>query len=488
MEDNGAKKKARRRKSKAKTDLDVELADKTVEEVKNEDNEEESSSWVETENKGLDKSVTVENKGRSKARHNVKPKIQETRMSEVDEIQVEKQEEIEIPSSHEEMKKSSEDGNVGVKKSGFKFKLKSLNPLKGKKKEKLTEEKIIDDTKQDIIENKEGQTGDKEGDIAEGTNPIEELPDTGAKKKKNKKVKQKEKQTSDNEKEEEDVKELSKKERKRKMATASLSLEKEDEMDEIEKSEAENIIHELPSASSTDKTDEPKDVGKKLSAKEKLKQKLDKKKSSDKEPAKLLRHLSSQSSRVEDRLKEEDMDAQFAFEKHNNIMKDKRGKVEDEITAQDAFDFFTATWDDIPTDSVDQEKTVEKRTSKETSVSSPSSKKSANEDDDKEEDDEEGYETANEETEDDKKKLLAREYIGAQYEWEVTEWTGPEIVPYTTRIENEREVYYTPSAFPPTLEDITGNSGSKYTPEQEGVYTGKKPFVQPTNINKMGNR
>ena len=102
-----------------------------------------------------------------------------------------------------------------------------------------------------------------------------------------------------------------------------------------------------------------------------------------------------------------------------------------------------------------------------------------------EEEEEEGYETANEELEE---KPLARDFIGSQYEWDITEWTGPEILPYKTRIENEKEIYYTPSAFPPSIEELRANSSMKFTPEQEGVYTGKEPNVQSTNINKMQNR
>ena len=499
MEDISIKKKTRRKKNKAKTDIDVELADHAVGDLKQDNIENESNTWIEKENREQnrepkDKSITVTNKGKSKTKLTSKEKILETNVDEVDAIQVDKEEEL--PPKSEDSKSSKidkEEQNVSVKKSGFKFKLKSLNPLKSKKKDKPNEENIVENDKDakeegNNAEDKDGQIEVK--DKSDETYDIkEETTETGTKKKKTKKsekLKQKDMQKNSNDDEKEEIEE-SKDERKRKMAIAEkVSEEQEDTLDETEKSEAENIIHELPSASSTDKADEPREVGKKMSAKEKLKQKLDKKKSSDREPAKLLRHLSSQSSRVEDRLKEEDLDAQFAFDKHDITMKNKREKMDKEISSQDAFDFFTATWDDIPSGEPEPEQKDAKKRTKKANVASPS----GDDDEDKAEEDEDGYETANEEPEeaDDKKKLLAREYIGAQYEWEVTEWTGPEILPYKTRIENEKEVFYTPSAFPPTLEEIMASSGSKFNPEQEGVYTGKKPFVQPTNINKMENR
>ena len=146
---------------------------------------------------------------------------------------------------------------------------------------------------------------------------------------KDKKVKNENEQVKDNESKEE------------KEEKDSNKCEEEEKLNDEERSEAENVIHELPSASSGEKREE---FGKKLSAKEKLKQKLDKKKSSERDPARLLRHLSTQSSRLEDRLHEEDSEAQTAFERHDSAMKDKREKQSNEITAKDAFDFFTVAF------------------------------------------------------------------------------------------------------------------------------------------------
>ena len=194
--------------------------------------------------------------------------------------------------------------------------------------------------------------------------------------------------------------------------------EPEEELNDEEKSEAENVFHELPSASSVERKEE---LGKKLSAKEKLKQKLDKKKSSEREPAsasRLLRHLSTQSSRLEDRLKEEDQDAQMAFDRHDVVMKKKREYKEDGITAQDAYDFFTATWDDTVID-LDVKK-EEKEKIKDVAKNA--------EDKEDDEDNEEGYETANDDLDDnDEKRLYSKDYIGSEYVWEITDWQGQEL-------------------------------------------------------------
>ena len=81
--------------------------------------------------------------------------------------------------------------------------------------------------------------------------------------------------------------------------------------------------------------------------------------------------------------------------------------------------------------------------------------------------------------------MYSKDYIGSEYVWEVTEWQGPEIVPYTTRVENEKEIYYTPSPFPPTQEELQEVAMSRVTAEEEGLYTGKFPSLQLGNVNKM---
>lgn len=377
------KRTRRRGKKQHKTEADIELAQVTdnSEKVTTANENDEAKTWIETEESKLAQSSKKSKKSEKKKKEII-TESSETTTLDNDDPKLEKD-----PLKEENVVDEPQSGeSSATKKKRFNFKLPDLNPLKMRKKKldpgdkdkELSEEKVVDKNDSEIKTEEKG----------------------------------------------EDHKD-------------NVSLKHEDTLNEEEKSEAENVIHELPSASSGERKEE---IGKKLSAKEKLKQKLDKKKSSEREPAKLLRHLSTQSSRLEDRLKEEDNDAQLAFDRHDLAMKKKRQKNDDEISAQDALDFFTGSWDDKPVVEKSAKK-PEKKDSKEKSVD--------------EDEEEEGYETANEELDsDDRKKLYSKEYIGSEYVWEVTEWQGPEIVPYTTRIENEKEVYFTPSSFPPTTEEL----------------------------------
>ena len=100
------------------------------------------------------------------------------------------------------------------------------------------------------------------------------------------------------------------------------------------------------------------------------------------------------------------------------------------MTEQDAYDFFTGVWEEEKEQSPEEKKPKKKvpLTKKEASTSRGSEEDS--EEEGESEDDE--YETADEGGEDadgDKAKLLpASDYIGKQYDWEVTEWRGPEVL------------------------------------------------------------
>ena len=102
--------------------------------------------------------------------------------------------------------------------------------------------------------------------------------------------------------------------------------------------------------------------------------------------------------------------------RHDAGMKEKRGRREKEVTEQEAFDFFTATWEEEKKEETTggkKDKKVTKSVEKEVSTS----KGSEDEEEESEDEDEEGYETANEEEEGwsgDKKKLLASQYIGLE--------------------------------------------------------------------------
>ena len=145
--------------------------------------------------------------------------------------------------------------------------------------------------------------------------------------------------------------------------------------------------------------------------------------------------------------------------RHDAGMKEKKGRREKEVTEQEAFDFFTATWEEEKEETAGgkKEKKVTKSVEKEVSTSKGSEEEEEESEDEDEDEDEDGYETANEEEEEgDKKKLLASQYIGLkkksvwaysrslkcclsgrQYDWEVTEWRGPEIVNQEEREANE---------------------------------------------------
>ena len=82
-------------------------------------------------------------------------------------------------------------------------------------------------------------------------------------------------------------------------------------------------------------------------------------------------------------------------------------RQEKEVSEQEAFDFFTATWETEEKEerSAKTEKEVTKSAEREVSTSKGS-------EEEEESDDEEDYEMANEDEEGDKKKLLASQYIG----------------------------------------------------------------------------
>ena len=109
-------------------------------------------------------------------------------------------------------------------------------------------------------------------------------------------------------------------------------------------------------------------------------------------------------------------DISYFESRHDAGMKEKRGRREKEVTEQEAFDFFTATWEEEKKEETTggkKDKKVTKSVEKEVSTS----KGSEDEEEESEDEDEEGYETANEEEEGwsgDKKKLLASQYIGLE--------------------------------------------------------------------------
>ena len=113
-------------------------------------------------------------------------------------------------------------------------------------------------------------------------------------------------------------------------------------------------------------------------------------------------------------------DISYFESRHDAGMKEKRGRREKEVTEQEAFDFFTATWEEEKKEETTggkKDKKVTKSVEKEVSTSKGSEDEEEESEDEDKDEDEEGYETANEEEEGwsgDKKKLLASQYIGLE--------------------------------------------------------------------------
>ena len=172
-------------------------------------------------------------------------------------------------------------------------------------------------------------------------------------------------------------------------------------------------------------------------------------------------------------------------------MKEKRSKRENEVSNQEAYDFFTGVWEEEVEVVVKEDKKAKRNLQKQVSTS-----KGSEEESDEEDEDEDEYETANEGEEDeeggegegDKKKLLASHYIGREYDWEVTEWKGPEILDPGAREAAEAEVYYTPSGFPPAGEQLQEVVVERVDRAGEGLYTGQLPRVGEGNLHRMENR
>ena len=131
-------------------------------------------------------------------------------------------------------------------------------------------------------------------------------------------------------------------------------------------------------------------------------------------------------------------------------------RQEKEVSEQEAFDFFTATWETEEKEerSAKTEKKVTRSAEREVSTSKGSEEEEESDDENDDDDEEEDYETANEDEEGDKKKLLASQYIGLckqlensilindsisgrQYDWDITEWKGPELLKQEDREADE---------------------------------------------------
>ena len=84
----------------------------------------------------------------------------------------------------------------------------------------------------------------------------------------------------------------------------------------------------------------------------------------------------------------------------------------------------------------------------------------------------------------DKKKLLVRDFLGDKYDWQLTEFVGPEI----PRDKAERRQIYVPSNNHVDIAKKLEEGQVPRFPEEEGMYIGERPKVKKANQNKLENR
>ena len=98
-------------------------------------------------------------------------------------------------------------------------------------------------------------------------------------------------------------------------------------------------------------------------------------------------------------------------------------------------------------------------------------------DDDEEDDDDSIIATS------DKKKLLVKDVLGDKYDWQLTEFVGPEI----PRVKPDSK-YFVPSTDHVDIAMKLEEGQVPRFPEEEGMYIGERPKVKKANQNKLENR
>ena len=88
----------------------------------------------------------------------------------------------------------------------------------------------------------------------------------------------------------------------------------------------------------------------------------------------------------------------------------------------------------------------------------------------------------------DERKLLAKDYIGETYDFQLTEFRGPEIISDNERRKNEEGVYFIASTDHVDIERKLEEGQEPRFPEEEGMYIGVIPAVKKSNQNKVENR
>ena len=88
----------------------------------------------------------------------------------------------------------------------------------------------------------------------------------------------------------------------------------------------------------------------------------------------------------------------------------------------------------------------------------------------------------------DERKLLAKDYIGETYSFQLTEFKGPEIISPEKRRKQEEDIFFTPCTSPVDIVDKMEEGQEPRFPEEEGMYIGVRPKVKKSNQNKLENR
>ena len=88
----------------------------------------------------------------------------------------------------------------------------------------------------------------------------------------------------------------------------------------------------------------------------------------------------------------------------------------------------------------------------------------------------------------DERKLLARDYIGDAYDFQLTEFCGPEIMSMEKRKEKEKDIYFIATTDRIDIDRKLEEGQEPRFPEEEGMYIGVRPAVKKLNQNKVENR
>ena len=188
--------------------------------------------------------------------------------------------------------------------------------------------------------------------------------------------------------------------------------------------------------------------------------------------------LSRQDSKYSKRLKEEDESANANFEHY--LAKKKSVRIEDKSrpSAAEAYDFFTKVWVNNSPSS------LESATNRPQQLSRQSSIRSANEDDE----DEESEAAQQQEAGNKVKKVYTHDIIGELDFWNQTEFRGVDFVDTRIKIENEKRNFFVPSNEKIDVEKKLSEDERPRFYEEEGIFVGERPKVNPKNRNKLENR